>query len=74
MASSYPNPFFYRIQSGSDIIWIRMRIRIKYYDEKQFINQSHKAAIQHEIIIINPPLQFKSSQKLIQVLRLDLRV
>ena len=33
-----------------------------FYDKKQFINQSHKAAIQLEIITINPPLQFNSSQ------------
>jgi len=39
-----------------------MCLRVVFYDEKQFINQSHKAAIQHEIITINPPLQFKSSQ------------
>jgi hypothetical protein len=35
-----------------------MCLRVVFYDEKQFINQSHKLAIQHEIITINPPLQF----------------
>jgi hypothetical protein len=34
---------------------VRLRV-VFFYDEKQFINQSHKAAIQHEIIITNPPL------------------
>jgi len=29
---------------------------VVFYDEKQFINQSHKAAVQLEIITINPPL------------------
>jgi len=39
-----------------------MCLHIIFYDKKQFINHSHKAAIQLEIITINPPLQFKGSQ------------
>jgi hypothetical protein len=39
-----------------------MCLRVVSYDDKQFINQSHKAAMQHKITTINPPLQFKSSQ------------
>jgi hypothetical protein len=53
---------------GNDTVWTgdgaeadffksdNMCLRVVFYDEKQFINQSHKAAIQHEIITINPPL------------------
>jgi hypothetical protein len=41
---------------------ILMCLHVIFYDKKQFINQSHKAAIQLEVITINPPLQFKSSQ------------
>ena len=32
-----------------------MCLHIVFYEEKQFINQSHKSAIQHEIITTNPP-------------------
>jgi hypothetical protein len=39
-----------------------MCLHVVFYDKKQFINQCHKAAIQLEIITINPPPQFKSSQ------------
>ena len=34
---------------------------IVFYDKKQFFNQSHKAAIQLEIITINPQLKFRRS-------------
>jgi hypothetical protein len=37
-------------------------LHVVFYDDKQFINQSHKAGIQHKIITINPPLRSKSSQ------------
>jgi len=39
-----------------------MCLHVVFYDENQFINQSHKEAIQLEIININPPLRFRSSQ------------
>jgi hypothetical protein len=39
-----------------------MSLRVIFYDEKQFINQRHKAFVQQKIITINPPLQFKISK------------
>jgi len=33
-----------------------MCLRVIFYDEKQFINQSHKAVVQQKIITIHPPL------------------
>ena len=39
-----------------------MCLRVIFYDEKQFINQSRKTVVQHKIITINPPLQFKISK------------
>jgi hypothetical protein len=50
---------------GAEAVFFKsdnMCLHVVFYDEKQFINQSHKAAIQHEIITINPPLRFKGSQ------------
>ena len=53
-----------------------MCLRVVFYDEKQFINQSHKTVVQHKITTINPPLRFKISKfnNLIQVSHLNLRV
>ena len=69
---SYANTDFLDIENGTDLDQCRSGRRLLFksdnfclhvfYDEKQFINQSHKTAIQHEIITINPPLRFKSSQ------------
>jgi len=48
-------------------------LRVVFYDEKQFINQSHKMVVQHKIITINHHFDLRS-QNLIQVSRLNLRV
>jgi hypothetical protein len=39
-----------------------MCLCVIFYDEKQFINQSHKTVVQYKIITINPPLRFKLSK------------
>jgi len=33
-----------------------------FYDEKKFINQSHKVVVQQKMITINLPLRFKISK------------
>jgi len=48
-------------------------LRVVFYDEKHFINQSHKMVVQHKIITINHHFDLRS-QNLIQVGHLNLRV
>jgi hypothetical protein len=50
-----------------------MCLRVVFYDEKQFINQSYKMVVQHKIITINHHFDLRS-QTLIQVSCLNLRV
>jgi hypothetical protein len=54
-----------KISVGEEVDFLKsdnMCLRIVFYDNKQFINQSHKEVVQQKIITINPPLRFKISK------------